>query len=192
MLAAVLVVAALVLPVGNASAQGALGAALVPPPGLQPFADLTPEFPERTGSSFTLRYTGAPGTVGTWGGSASVAGALGKAEFDEDVFYAATLRHRECAPDASYCASAHMVDAAPSSEIFRGLRVNGAPAFATHLVCCNGHYWSLMWYDAKAAMTYSLNFEGGVADRYGQGISEGNRAGAQALTDIAAQLVALQ
>ena len=94
MLAAVLVAAILVLPITTASAQGSLGAALVPPPALQPFADLTPEFPERTGSSFALKYTGAPGTVGTWGGSAAVAGTRGKESYDDDVFFDATLRHR--------------------------------------------------------------------------------------------------
>ena len=184
--------AVMALPGGTASAQGRFGAALVPPPGLQPFADLKPEFPNRDASSFTLRYAAGPGAVGPHGGAATVAGSMGKVGYDQEVFYDATLRFVGCAPDAPYCAAAHMADAVPSSELFRGLQVNGAPAFATHIVCCNGHYWRLTWYDPNAAMTYRLEFEGGVADRHGKGIDSGNLVGAQALVDIGTQLVALR
>jgi hypothetical protein len=41
-------------------------------------------------------------------------------------------------------------------------------------------------------MTYRLEFEGAVADRYGKGIDQKNLTGAQALVEIATQLVALR
>lgn len=182
---------AVVLPAGAASAQTPLGAALVPPPGLQPFAELTPEFPQRDAGGYTLKYALRPGAAGRYGGAA-VSGSLGRTKYDDDVFFDATLRHRDCAPDAPYCASAHMEGAPPSTELFRGLQVNGAPAFATHIVCCNGQYWWLTWYDSNAGMTYRLELEGDVAIRYGEGTSEANRIGAQSLADITAQLVALR
>jgi hypothetical protein len=166
-------------------------AALVPPPGLQPFADLQPAFPERERTGYTLKYEAQPGPVGPLGGAATLAGSVGPAKFDEGVFYDATLRFRECAPDAPYCVD-FGVGNAPTSQLFRDLDVAGSRAFATHIVCCNGHYWTLTWYDARAGMTYRMDFERNIADRYGLGISPENVAGARALAEVAGQLAPLR
>jgi hypothetical protein len=172
-----------------ATAQGV--AVLVPPPGLQPFADLTPAFPSRDATGYTLRYEAPPGPVGPLGGSATLVGTLGRAKYDEELFYDATLRYRNCAPAGPYCQGSGVGDR-PTMELFRGLEVGGSRAFATHIVCCNGHYWRLTWYGEADGMTYQMEFDRNIADRYGGGISEGNVAGARALVDIAAQLVPLR
>ena len=177
-------------PAREAAAQIAAMAVLVPPPGLQPFADLTPAFPKREPASYMLDYvvqSRSPESVAT------LVGSIGSGNFDQEIFYDATLRYNECMPDAAYCARTSMLGGSPHSELFRGLQVNGSRAFATHIICCNGHYWQLMWYDERVGMTYQLSFKFDIADRYSvQAISEGNITGAQALVDTASQLVPLR
>ena len=177
------------------------GTVLVPPDGLEPFAELRPYRVEigrvrGTGPArgrYLIQYReGQSRSLDA--GQAQIAGTIGRGEFDEAVETLANLSFRRCAPDAAYCwenVGGHD-GAAPASELFRGLSVNDGPAVVEHVTCCGGHYWTLTWYDGGRDMTYELVLLGARADAYGRDITRDNLASALALADLAGRLEPLR
>ena len=176
------------------------GAVLLPPEGLAPFDTLEPwrvelNRPSPGSTAITRgRYLVQYRDRQRGPGSAQVGGTAGREELDQVLVMLAARSFTRCPADAAYCFEnvAGQDGAAPASEVFRGLTVQDGPAVVEHVVCCGGHYWSLIWYDAPRDMTYALVLVGPVADRYGATISPDNRPAAVLLTTIAAQLIPLE
>ena len=178
------------------------GVALVPPDGLVPFEELKPWRVEigrpRANAPlnpsaryrYLIQYSDPEGGTG----SAQIGGTMGDEEFGQTLRTLSGLSFKRCSADAAYCTEniGGQDGAALASELFRGLAVGSSQAVAEHVVCCGGHYWTLTWYDAGRDMTYEVVLVGPIADRYGTEITSDNQRAAQAIAEIAAQLVALQ
>jgi hypothetical protein len=80
----------------------------------------------------------------------------------------------------------------PSSEIFRGSKVNGSPAVVDHVTCCNGQHWSVRWYDAGANVSYDLSLDYDLARPYGEQITPDNARSVPKLIALAASLVVVE
>jgi hypothetical protein len=179
------------------------GVVLIPPDGLTPFDALrparvevgrpSPNAPQRSATPhyrYLIQYRDTEGGSG----SAQIGGTMGGAEFDQAMRSLSAFSFRRCAADASYCTEnvGGQDGAAPASEVFRGLSVDGGPAVAEHVVCCGGHYWSLTWYDGARDMTYNLVLVGPLADMYGDSITRENQQAAERIAGVATQLVVLE
>lgn len=176
------------------------GVVLLPPDDLDPFVQLEPWRVEmnrpRPGSTavFRGRYLVQYRDPAGGAGSAQVGGAMGRDDLDQALVALAARSFRRCPADAPYCVEniAGQDGAAPASEVFRGLTVNGGEAVVEHVVCCGGHYWSLTWYDSMRDMTYTLVLVGPLADRYGITISTDNASVAATIAGIAGRLAPLE
>jgi hypothetical protein len=176
------------------------GVVLIPASDLEPFALLEPWRVElnrpRPGSTTAVlrgRYLVQYREPGGGTGSAQIGGVIGRDDLDQALTALATRSFRRCPADAPYCVEnvAGQDGAAPASEVFRGLKVGDGEAVVEHVVCCGGHYWSLTWYDPARDMSYTMVLVGPIADRYGTTISSDNASVAQALAELAGQLVPL-
>jgi hypothetical protein len=162
---------------------------LVPPAGLQPFADLTlaqaTPCCDQSSQFYSIKYIG-PGTFST----ATIEGSTGREQFD---FYDSGVSP-QCPPSVTYCPGVGVLaGGSPTNEKFRGMRVGNHPAVVTHVICCNGHYFRVTWLDSGARSTYSMEFTGETADRFVTStISGRNQSSADAMAALATQLVALQ
>jgi hypothetical protein len=149
---------------------------LVAPQGLPSFSGLPVRDIEEDASGYKVVY----GMNG--GPSAVVSGHAGRDNGPQFT---------HCVPTALNCTDNILGrdDTRPASEIFRGLLVNGLPAYVTHITCCNGLYWIVSWYEPTADVTYELSLEQDVARPYGDAISPSNVGLARQLASLAAQLV---
>jgi hypothetical protein len=122
---------------------------------------------------------------------ASLTGYMGSLAYEAAV--ARSLEGDDCGPSASYCAtSPFSVSGPPTSERFSGLSVRGNGATVTHIVCCNGEYWTIAWYDPSVGASYAMELSLRLAAQVGaNGTEPENRAYAQRVADIAAGLVPL-
>ena len=176
------------------------GVVLLPTDGQDPFTQLEPWRVEmnrpRPGSTavfrgrYLVQYREPQGGTG----SAQVGGSMGRDDLDQALVALAARSFRRCPADAPYCVEnvAGQDGAAPASEVFRGLTVDGGEAVVEHVVCCGGHYWSLTWYDPARDMTYTMVLVGPLADRYGSTITPDNASVAAALAGIAGRLAPLE
>ncbi|MDQ3809793.1 MAG: J domain-containing protein [Chloroflexota bacterium] len=160
---------------------------LVAPEGLEPFASLPVSRVDANGRGLA-RYAVY---YGDWArGGATISGLVGRAAFDQ-----AQPHLPDCQPDADYCVgpAPGQTTGAPGMELFRpaGL-LHEHPAFATHRVCCNGVFWSLTWYEARANMTYTLDLSRTVAARYGSAIGADNLSAARTIATLAWHLTPLR
>jgi hypothetical protein len=162
------------------------GTVLVAPANLEPFANL-PILRLDSASRGIARYAVYYGDLTT--GGATISGLLGRASFDGGAPHIA-----DCALEAAYCAGpvAGQPPGLPGLELFRAPDlVIGSAAFVSHRVCCNGDFWSLSWYDARANMSYTLDLSRSVAARYGGQAADDDVAAAHAVGALANQLVRL-
>lgn len=154
------------------------GTVLVPPTDLAPF------------SSLPLTWSGSDGAgYGfTWASSGG-----GLARVSASFVPTAPMIFSRCSPTALYCQENTLGrdDGSPSSEVFRGMAVNGKPATVTHVTCCNGLYWMVDWTDDAQGLAYHLELTQDVAQPYGSSI-RGDKRQASAVVALAVQLVPAQ
>jgi hypothetical protein len=97
-----------------------------------------------------------------------------------------------CSVEQSYCAFPG-VGGKLTSEAFYGMTVGGNRAIITHVTCCNGHAWTVTWYDAAADTTYSFSLLRELASRVGGvEVTPANAEFAQQLADFGSSLLAVQ
>jgi hypothetical protein len=168
---------------------------VVPPPDLWPFSVMQRHVTGITATDYRLDFFRPaqpnPANPTNPTGHAILTGNQGKTAYDQRLLYAAM--NDSCAPNATYCASTPYPSGKLTNETFRGLQVGDGPATVSHIICCNGHHWSVLWYSAALDTTYELLLSQDVADEISASeLGEGNRPAAESVASIAARLVPLR
>ena len=147
----------------------------------QPFADETPTSVTVDAGGYAIDYGTAP--------TLRLTGSTNDDRHVESPYVCGS-------DDTPYCADVVLTAAdgeQAGDEIFRGLRVGGHAAAVEHFSCCNGSGWTIEWSAPEIGAWYALTWKGDVifAPSDLPNFDPSNAQYAQALADIAAQLVLL-
>jgi hypothetical protein len=123
------------------------------------------------------------------GESAAFFGSVGTAGLERAKSY--NQPTADCSAEAPYCAFPGVGDRL-TSELFRGYTAGDQPLLISHIICCNGEYWNLNWYQPDVDMSYGIVFTMHVAHRVGaNGVTPNNSVYAQQLADFVTDLIRL-
>src|SRR5581483_6379886 len=132
-----------------------------------------------------------PSNPSTVTGQAMLTGTVGRTAYDQRLL--STTMYFGCDPDATYCAWTPYPGDKLIDEAFKGIQVGDDPAMVEHILCCNGHHWSVIWYGSAQDTTYELMLSVDVANEISASVlGEENRSAAESVAGIASQLVPLR